>query len=56
MKNHDFKATLLVKTCGTDTYCVENYKGMTDEEIIDACDPNNFGGRVYGDTCCVYTD
>lgn len=56
MKNANFQATLLCKTYGADTYGIENYKGMTDEEIINACDPCNFGGQVYGNICKVYID
>lgn len=56
MKNPNFNATLLVKTYGADTYGIENYDGMTDAEIIRACDPCNFGGQVYGNMCKVYTD
>ena len=56
MKNANFKKKLLVRTYGTETYGIENYEGMTEEEIINACDPNNFGGRVYGNIVKVYID
>lgn len=56
MKNPNFKATLLVKTPYADTYGIENYEGMTKEEIIHACDSCNFGGKVFGSMCKVYTD
>lgn len=56
MKNTNFKKTLDRTTCGTAFYTIQNYKGMTDAEIINACDPNNFGGQVYGNTCIVYID
>lgn len=56
MKNPNFKKTPLVQTYGSMTYGIENYEGMTNEEIIDACDPNNFGGKVLGNICKVYTD
>ena len=56
MKNANFQATLLVKTPYANTYGIKNYEGMTDGEIINACDPNNFGGQVYGNICKVYTD
>ena len=56
MKNPNFKATLLVRTYGTDTYGIVNTEGMTKEEILNACDPNNWGGEVYKDFCRVYTD
>ena len=56
MKNANFQATLLVKTYGADTYGIQNHEGMTEEEIINACDPNNFGGQVYGNICKVYID
>lgn len=38
------KKTLINRTYTTNTYEVEDYDGMTNEEMIDACDPNNFGG------------
>ena len=31
---------------GYTEYKVFDYEGMTDSEIINKCDPNNFGGRV----------
>lgn len=31
---------------GYDEYKVYNFEDMTDEQIIDRCDRNNFGGRV----------
>ena len=43
MKNPNFKKDLIRYTRGADLYYIENYDGMTDEEIIDAC-------------CKVYTD
>ena len=56
MKNANFKATAILKTYGTVTYGIENFEGMTKEEIIDACDPNNFVGQVYGNICKVWVD
>lgn len=56
MKNPNFKKTLLVQTHGSMTYGIENFDGMTEQEIIDACDPNNFGGHVYGSLCKVFID
>lgn len=58
MKNPNFKKDLIRYTRTADLYYIENYDGMTDEEIIDACDPNNFGGYVDRQSgCCkVYTD
>lgn len=56
MKNANFKKTELVQTCGTMTYGIENYEGMTEQEIINACDPCNFGGTVHGNICKVYID
>lgn len=56
MKNPNFKKTALAQTYGSTTYGIENYEGMTKEEIIHACDPCNFGGEVYGNICKVYTD
>ena len=51
-----FKATLKDKTPAVDTYDISGTDGMTDTEIINACDPNNFGGVVYGNICKVYID
>jgi hypothetical protein len=31
---------------GYNEYKVVGYENMTNDEIIDKCDPNNFGGRV----------
>lgn len=31
---------------GYNEYKVVGYEGMTDKEIVNKCDPNNFGGRV----------
>ena len=58
MKNPNFKKDLIRYTRGADLYYIEGYDGMTDEEVIDACDPNNFGGYVDRNSgCCkVYTD
>ena len=56
MKNANFKKTLLVKTPYAHTYGIENYEGMTKEEILDACDPNNFGGTVRGNIVKVNID
>ena len=52
----NFKATLLVQTPSTHTYGIENYDGMTEQEILNACDPCNFGGQVYGNIVKVYID
>lgn len=56
MKNANFKKTELTQTYGAVTYGIENYDGMTDTEIINACDPCNFGGYVSGNICKVYID
>ena len=56
MKNANFTCRLIKRGRGTDTYEVANTNGMTKDEIIDACDFNNFGGYVYGTTVEVYTD
>lgn len=50
------KKTLINRTYTTNTYEVEDYEGMTNEEMIDACNPNNFGGYVVGNTVTVYID
>lgn len=34
-------------------YKVYNCENMTDNEIINKCDPNNFGGCVYRYSDCV---
>lgn len=52
----NFKATLLVRTPSRCTYGIENYEGMTEEQILNACDSCNFGGYVYGNIATVYTD
>ena len=56
MKDKIFTYKLVRRGRGMDIYEVNNIEGMTKQEIIDACDPNNFGGRVYGKTVEVYTD
>jgi hypothetical protein len=56
MKNANFKATPIIRTYGAVTYGIENYEGMTEEEIINACDYSNFGGSVCGNICKVYID
>ena len=56
MKDKKFTYKIVNRGRGVDTYEVNNIEGMTKQEIIDACDPNNFGGRVYGKTVEVYTD
>lgn len=52
----NFKKTLLVQTPSRCLYGIENYKGMTEEQILNACDPCNFGGYVHGNIATVYTD
>ena len=56
MKNNNFEKTLVGRRCGIEEYRIKNYEGMTEEEIIDACDRNNFGGRVCGNLATVYID
>ena len=56
MMNANFTKTLVNRTPAIHTYTVENIEGMTKDEIIDACDPYNFGGCVYGHTVEVYVD
>ena len=56
MKNPNFGKTLLIKTPYAETYGITNYEGMTKEEILDACDPNNFGGEIFGDIVKVNID
>jgi hypothetical protein len=37
----------------TETYFVKDINGATNDQIIDFCDPNNFGGYVtrYANNC-----
>lgn len=56
MKNENFTYQLVRRGRGTDIYIVDNIDGMTALDIINACDPNNFGGQVYGKKVEVYTD
>lgn len=56
MKNNNFEKILVGRGYGTEEYMVKNCEGMTEEEIVDACDPCNFGGRVYGNLVTVYID
>ena len=56
MKNPNFEKKLVYRGCGCEEYEVKNTEGMTEDEIIDACDCCNFGGRVYGNTVKVYID
>lgn len=56
MKNTTFTHKLISRRRGVDVYTIANYEGMTKDEILDACDRNNFGGNIYGDTAEVYTD
>lgn len=37
-------------------YRVIGVEGMSPDEILHACDPNNFGGRVSGSYVKVYID
>ena len=55
-QNANFDKTLIYRMRGEECYEVENYEGMTDEEIINACDDCHFGGRVVGNRVIVYTD
>lgn len=56
MKNPNFKATFLKRRVGAEIYKVENTEGMTKEEILNACDRNNWGGDICGNTVTVYID
>ena len=46
MKNANFTKTTYCVEIGRCTYKAYNYDGMSDDEIIDACDRNNWGGSV----------
>ena len=41
---------------GVQIYKVSGHEGMTKQEIINACDPNNWGGNVMGNIVEVYVD
>jgi hypothetical protein len=56
LKNANFEKTEIERGYGYSIYTINGFDGMTDEDIIDACDRNNFGGSVCGNTCKVYTD
>ena len=56
MRNNNFEKNLVGRRCGIEEYIVKNCENMTEEEIIDACDCNNFGGQVCGNFVIVYTD
>ncbi len=56
MKNANFEKTCIGRGYGYDEYKVTNTEGMTKEEILDACDRNNWGGMIIGDYVKVYTD
>jgi hypothetical protein len=56
MKNNNFEKIFVGRGCGTEEYRVKNCEGMTEAEIINACDRNNFGGRVCGNLVTVYID
>ena len=56
-----FKCVLTEKGRYHNHYDVFNINGMTDEQVLDACDRNNFGGVVVRDyngngTAMVYID
>lgn len=55
-KNQNFKKQLIRRGYGVEEYQVENYEGMTEDEIIMACDANAFGGRVCGCYATIYID
>jgi hypothetical protein len=56
MKNPNFEKKLVYRGYGCEEYEVKNTEGMTEEEIINACDCNNFGGYVRGSFVKVYID
>jgi hypothetical protein len=56
MMNDNFTCKVIHYGIGTNIYEVNNIEGMTKQEIIDACDPNNFGGQVCGKIVKVYAD
>lgn len=56
MRNPNFEKKFIGNGYGCVKYEVKNTEGMTEEEIIDACDCCNFGGRVCGNTVTVYID
>ena len=56
MKNNNFEKIFVGRGYGVEEYRVKNCEGMTEVEIINACDRNNFGGRVCGNLVTVYID
>ena len=52
----NFKAIRTNRGHGFEEYQISGADGMTDSEIINACDPNNFGGHVSGSYVKVYID
>ena len=46
MKNANFIKTIMTYGQSSDTYKCENCEGMTTEEILNACDLNNWGGYI----------
>lgn len=52
----NFTKTLIKRNYGIHTYKVSGTDGMTDFDIINQCDPNNFGGKIYGSTVDIYVD
>lgn len=58
MKNSNFKYTCIERAVGKNIYRIENYKGMTEDEILDACAGGwwYFGGFVLGNIATLYID
>ena len=56
MKNPQFEKELIQRRRGSEFYRVKGIEGMTKQEILDACDLNNFGGWVRGNIVEVFID
>lgn len=58
MKNINFKSICIGREVGKNIYRIENYDGMTNDEIFDACngDSYHFGGVRFGNIVTIYID
>lgn len=56
MVNANFEKTLIRRGCGSVTYKVANYEGMTEEDIMFMCDSHPYGCDMHGDIITVYID
>lgn len=56
MVNTNFKKTLVKRGYGELTFKVENYEGMTENEIMFECDSHPYGCDMHGDIITIYID